>query len=224
MADDEQECYNKQNQPVGSESDDDIPQLSAHTLAALQEFYAKEKQRQESEVSQENQEISEDWQLSQFWYDNRTATILAEEALRASQNGRIACLCSPTLYKKLLEIKPEGCEAKVFEYDRRFSVFGEDFVFYDYKKPLDLPASVTEHSFDIVVADPPFLSEECLRKTAETIKYLGKEKIILCTGQIMEDLAFKLLRVEPCKFQPTHARNLANKFACFLNYDSELDK
>ena len=98
-------------------------------------------------------------------------------------NSRIACLCSPTLYKKLLEIKPEGCEAKVFEYDRRFSVFGEDFVFYDYKKPLDLPASVTEHSFDIVVADPPFLSEECLRKTAETIKYLGKEKIILCTGK-----------------------------------------
>lgn len=51
----------QQNQPVGSESDDDIPQLSAHTLAALQEFYAKEKQRQESEASQENQEISEDW-------------------------------------------------------------------------------------------------------------------------------------------------------------------
>ena len=47
---------------------------------------------------------------------------------------------------------------------------------------------------------------------------------LLVSGQIMEDLAFKLLRVEPCKFQPTHARNLANKFACFLNYDSELDK
>ena len=47
---------------------------------------------------------------------------------------------------------------------------------------------------------------------------------LLVSGQIMEDLAFKLLRVEPCKFQPTHARNLANKFACFVNYDSELDK
>lgn len=223
MADDE----DQKNRQVGqneSDSDDDIPQLSAHTLEALQEFYTKEQQRLETEASQENKDIDEDWQLSQFWYDNRTATILAEEALRASKNGRIACLCSPTLYKKVLEIKPEGCEAKVFEYDRRFSVFGEDFVFYDYKKPFDLPASITEHSFDLVVADPPFLSEECLRKTAETIKYLGKEKIILCTGQIMEDLAFKLLRVKPCKFQPTHARNLANKFGCFVNYDSDLDK
>ena len=98
-------------------------------------------------------------------------------------NPRIACLCAPTLYKKLLEIKPAGCEAKVFEFDRRFAVFGEDFIFYDYKKPLDLPDSVTEHSFDLVFVDPPFLAEECLTKTAQTVKYLAKEKIILCTGK-----------------------------------------
>ena len=62
-------------------------------------------------------------------------------------------------------------------------MFGEDFIFYDYKKPLDLEAAITEHSFDLVFADPPFLSEECLTKTAKTIKYLAKEKIILCTGK-----------------------------------------
>ena len=100
---------------------------------------------------------------------------------------RIACLCAPTLYKKLLEIKPAECEAKVFEFDRRFAVFGEDFIFYDYKDPLDLPESVTEHSFDLVFADPPFLSEDCLTKTAETIKYLAKEKISLCTGKYGEN-------------------------------------
>jgi len=41
-------------------------------------------------------------------------------------------------------------------------------------------------------------------------------------GEVMEDLAFKLLRVSPCTFQPTHARNLGNKFACFVNYDTDL--
>ena len=40
----------------------------------------------------------------------------------------------------------------------------------------------------------------------------------------MEDLAFKLLDVMPSTFQPTHARNLGNKFACFVNYDSDLNK
>ena len=98
--------------------------------------------------------------------------------------SRIACLCAPTLYKKLLEVKPVGCEAKIFEYDQRFGVYGEDYIFYDYRTPLDLPKCAAEHSFDLVFADIPFLSEECLTKVTETIKFLAKEKIILCTGEL----------------------------------------
>ena len=37
-------------------------------------------------------------------------------------------------------------------------------------------------SFDVVVADPPFLNEDCLTKTAQTIRLLAKNKVILCTG------------------------------------------
>lgn len=44
-----------------NDSDNDIPQLSAHTLAALQEFYDEEKHRQETTASQENHEVDEDW-------------------------------------------------------------------------------------------------------------------------------------------------------------------
>lgn len=52
----------KQNQPVESDndSDDDIPQLSAQTLAALQGFYDEQKQREVS-ASEENDAIDEDW-------------------------------------------------------------------------------------------------------------------------------------------------------------------
>ena len=64
-------------------------------------------------------------------------------------------------------------------------MYGEDFVFYDYNKPLDVPTSLGKGSFDLVVADPPFLSEECLQKTAETIRHLAKDKILLCTGEYM---------------------------------------
>lgn len=39
--------------------------------------------------------------------------------------------------------------------------------------------------FDLVIADPPFLSEECLTKTTETIKFLSKKNIVLCTGNIL---------------------------------------
>ena len=88
----------------------------------------------------------------------------------------------PTLYSKLVKVKPSECEVLLLEYDQRFEIYGEDFVFYDYNKPLDLPQKLVKRSFDLVVADPPYLSEECLRKTSETVKFLAKDKILLCTG------------------------------------------
>ena len=134
---------------------------------------------------------------------------------------RIACISSPTLYSALIKDKPESCQVKLFEFDRRFDCYGDDFIFYDYNHPLQL-SGCQQNSFDLVVADPPFLSEECLTKTSVTIKYLAKDKIILCTGSVMEELATKLLGVKRCKFVPKHARQLANEFSCFINYDSDL--
>ena len=83
---------------------------------------------------------------------------------------------------------------KLLEYDKRFAaVAKDDFIFYDYKSPMSfgqISAGSTSkdcfrESFDIVIADPPFLSEECFAKTAVTIKYLAKEeaKLLVCTGK-----------------------------------------
>lgn len=75
----------------------------------------------------------------------------------------------------------------LLEYDSRFEIFGEDFIEYDYKFPLDVPRNILRQ-FDLVIADPPFLSEECLTKTAVTMKFLTKKNIVLCTG--MYDIIF----------------------------------
>ena len=82
---------------------------------------------------------------------------------------------------------------KLLEYDKRFAaVAKDDFIFYDYKSPMSFgqmstgaPKECFRESFDIVIADPPFLSEECFAKTAVTIKYLAKEeaKLLVCTGK-----------------------------------------
>ena len=68
------------------------------------------------------------------------------------------------------------------EFDERFKIFGDDFVFYDYKEPLKLEPELKK-KFDVVIADPPFLSDECLTKMAISMRFLSKEKLILCTGE-----------------------------------------
>ena len=97
-----------------------------------------------------------------------------------------------------MELKPPECQTTLLEYDRRFEIYGDDFVFYDYNKPLELPKALQIEPFDLVIADPPFLSEECLRKTAQTIKFLAKGKILLCTGTqrlIDKDIKFLIMWV-----------------------------
>lgn len=99
---------------------------------------------------------------------------------------RVACVSAPSVYQKLKQGVLSGSDrisAVVLEYDRRFATYGDEFIFYDYNEPLSLPATVAPQSFDVVLADPPYLSEECLHKVAQTIKYLSKGKVLLCTGK-----------------------------------------
>ncbi|XP_043470889.1 EEF1A lysine methyltransferase 1-like isoform X2 [Leptopilina heterotoma] len=109
----------------------------------------------------------------------------------------------------------------IFEFDKRFSAFGSDFIYYDYNEPLNFPSQLKEN-YDLVITDPPFLSEECFTKTASTIKSIAKEKIIVCTGAIMEEHVEKLLNLKKCEFLPKHKNNLANEFFCYANFS--LDK
>ncbi|KAJ8409909.1 hypothetical protein AAFF_G00209500 [Aldrovandia affinis] len=209
-----------------SDSDDDVPQLSESTLAALQEFYS-EKQGLHTQITPDDKfsvgAVEEDWRMSQFWYSDETASRLAEDVLQAAgEGGRIACLGAPSVYQKLKQRDP-NVSAVLLEFDRRFSIYGDEFIFYDYNNPLCLQEDVGPQSFDVVIADPPYLSQECLGKVALTIRFLTKGKVLLCTGAIMQVDAEKLLGLKMCTFLPKHTHNLANEFRCYANYQSCLD-
>jgi len=264
--------------------DDDIPQLSTNALAALQEFLQERQAQQEMEAvdeaettddhqqqqqpqqQQELRHVSEDWQLSQFWYTESTALALAREALAAAgDGGRIACVSCPTLYKAVVDTlnKEAAVEAAaaasdlssasspslppravVLEFDRRFAKWGRDFVFYDYQDPSvpDLPVE-WRGAFDVVVCDPPFLTEPCAGATwRAAVDTLGKKpaaqaaasaaaqasasvapKIMFCTGEIMEETLTALSggSLRKCEtFVPEHASKLSNPFVLMTNFET----
>ncbi|XP_057744136.1 uncharacterized protein LOC130962066 [Arachis stenosperma] len=214
------------------DDDDDAPVLSSHALAALKEFLSEQQSHhsasaegetatavEESKVSL----VSEDWRLSQFWYSAETAKTVAEEVLKlcnGSVNSPVACIACPTLYAYLKNMDP-NVPAQLLEYDKRFEQYGSDYTFYDYNHPEELPPEL-KHSFKIVVADPPYLSKECLQKVAETISVLiqpGESFLLLLTGEVQRERAAEILGLHPCGFRPQHSSKLGNEFRLFTNYD-----
>ncbi|KAH6560424.1 hypothetical protein BASA61_008828 [Batrachochytrium salamandrivorans] len=228
-----------------SESDDDLI-LSSSSMAALQEFI-REKNEAEAkfialkEVAQKEADAAallakeidifdfkEDWQLSQFWYANSTRDALAIESIKNTvDGGRIGCISSPSVFVTLKRMNPEHRDLVVFEFDRRFDVYGDGFVFYDYSEPLALDEKdglrPLKGTFDYLLIDPPFLSEECWRKMAQTVRWLAKPdcKIIVCTGKQMRSLIEEELQCYATDYMPEHQNGLQNEFRAFINYPSE---
>ncbi|XP_065218042.1 EEF1A lysine methyltransferase 1 [Planococcus citri] len=211
------------------DDNDDMPCLSTEAMLALQEFM-NEKQMQNNLSSDSNtdeplkvNDIEENWQLSQFWYDDQTAEQLSSEALNEIENsGKIALIGCPSIYYFLKKRINDSVSIRLLDVDKRFSAYKDDFIYYDYNEPL--PPHIKDqwkNYFDIVVLDPPFLSEECFLKCALTAKYLAKDKIIICTGAVMESFVKKVLNANKTTFEPKHKNNLANEFCCYINYSSK---
>lgn len=116
-------------------------------------------------------------------------------------------------------------KTKIFEFDERFQKFGEDFQFYDYNKANeDNYLAEFASSFDLIIVDPPFLSQECLEKTSTIVKRLKKEQglVILNTGSVQRDLASSLLGLKETSYKPQHKNNLGNEFSSFANFDLDV--
>lgn len=146
--------------------------------------------------------------MSQFWYDIPTSETLTKEVLTNATNAlskglldvyNIACISCPTLFKCLhsylkefknhssipdLALYCDRINIKLLEYDRRFGLYGDDYIFYDYNNPLSIDTQY-HNKFDLIISDPPYLSDECHVKTGMTIKKLGKNehKLLICTGK-----------------------------------------
>ncbi|XP_013101301.2 protein-lysine N-methyltransferase CG9154 [Stomoxys calcitrans] len=210
--------------------DDDEVTLPADTLAILQQFLVEKAQREQEEMEKiekkagKDAEFEEDWQLSQFWYSQSTKETLGAvvtQLVGDSKEFSIALLSCPSLYGTIKEIHEN---VKIFEYDKRFSAYGDDFVFYDFNEA-DSEHYLKDlwHQFDLIIADPPFLSEECITKISKIIANLLKpqhNKIIFCSGEVVEPWLTKSLPgVKKCNFQPQHERNLGNEFVSYANFN-----
>lgn len=172
------------------DSDDEPITLSAHALAALQQFKQEEQTRKEDfdklyqqlEEQFERRKFSidqfkEDWQLSQFWYSDETSDTLAQALLEGADKDTVICIASaPAVYAAITRIPEEELpttQIYLLEYDTRFEVMAgkEHFFKYDYNTPEQVPEPLRNKCHRLLI-DPPFLEVECQTKSAQAARNL----------------------------------------------------
>lgn len=217
-------------------------QLSTHALAALAEFRNEEKERQEkfSKMYQQAEDefderskltiddFKEDWQLSQFWYSDKTAEILLDALLEGANEDTVICIASaPSVYAIINKKDPKSLPTKhiyLFEFDKRFELLSgaQHFGFYDYNQPLNFRDDL-KGKVDRLLIDPPFLEKECQQKSSESAKALLKDsssKLISCTGERMkENVLANYPGIKVTDFYPEHKNGLSNEFRCYANFE-----
>ncbi|WZZ49464.1 hypothetical protein YC2023_049571 [Brassica napus] len=109
--------------------------------------------------------------------------------------------------------KDPSLQVQLLEYDMRFERYGSEFTYYDYNEPEDLPLDL-KHCFNIIVADPPYLSKECLERVTQTVSFMASpvdSLLLLLTAErycyylfarnVQRYMAAELLGVRPCVFK-----------------------
>lgn len=158
----------------------------------MQEFKQEEEQRQQDfeklykhadqKFAKQKKErgmelFKEDWQLSQFWYTEDTANVLADALLEgADSDTTIAIVSAPSVYAAIQRLPKERVPTDhiyLFEYDRRFELLAgkEHYFFYDYAKPLQFSDKV-KGKINRLLIDPPFLNDECQINCMSHINHL----------------------------------------------------
>ena len=84
---------------------------------------------------------------------------LSPQVCRISNEGAIACISCPSLYRALRKVAP-GQAAHLLEFDQRLAALAPPggFTLYDYNEPESVPDGL-RGAFSVVVCDPPYLSE-----------------------------------------------------------------
>lgn len=205
--------------------------LSPGALAALRE-HVSAKDEANALASEGSVETlpTEDFGMSQFWWDDPSAEALGQEALDTGARS-VAVLSAPSVYnglQRLLRRRPEahpGVRVKLLEFDARFeATAGSDFHQYDYAALEALPSEL-HGSFDYLLAGPPYMSLSCLDEYLRAFDLLGARGadtpasfVASCTLQ--EPLQERgLVMVE--EFKPGYQSKLSNPMRLYRrNYSA----
>ncbi|KAL9179691.1 hypothetical protein ACHAXT_008981 [Thalassiosira profunda] len=166
---------------------------------------------------------SEKGDLNQYWYSRNTIETLCDairEGLQGCNGSRVAFLSTPSLFFSLSLEEREHCT--LFDCDSSWASC-PGFQFYDYNDPTSVPGRL-HGSFDLIVIDPPFITNtvwECYAITAKLLAREGTGHILATTVWENALLMKDLFGCEPAVFRPSIPR-LVYQYSVFANFESAI--
>eukprot|EP00985_Skeletonema_marinoi_P010226 scaffold4824_cov193-Skeletonema_marinoi.AAC.5 len=165
----------------------------------------------------------ENGDLNQYWYSEKTCHVLcaAVKESMSLKGARVAFLSTPSLFFSLDEEDREQCV--LFDFDRSLSLgsCSNQFEFYDYNNPTNLDSKL-HGKFDVIVIDPPFISQSVWENYATTAALLGVKDgahIICTTVEQNEGLMERLFKCKVMNFQPSIPK-LIYQYNTYANFQS----
>ncbi len=164
--------------------------------------------------------------LNQYWYSKPTIEAIVKEV--GANATACAFLSTPSIFFSFDKKSELRKKSKVFDLDPRFEK-DPGFVVYDFKKPENIPKEL-HNTFDYVVIDPPFITEEVLTAYAEAAKLLlikstakkgepPSGKLMISTLVENAKIVEKTMGGKACKFQPSIPK-LVYQYNLYTNYPS----
>ena len=152
-----------------------------------------------------------------YWYSTDTIKAIADEVEEVATKA--AFLSTPSIYFSLKKSSPVRQSSWVLDLDEQWAS-EPGFFAYDFNKPDVLPEEILG-SFDCVVIDPPFITEDVWSKFATSAKLLLQPggKIILTTVAENREMLKGMLGVEPTAFKPS-IPHLVYQYDLYTNYES----
>ena len=133
---------------------------------------------------------------------------------------KAAFLSTPSIYFSLKKNSPLRQASYLLDLDEQWAR-EPGFFPYDFNKPDALPTEALG-TFDCVVIDPPFITEDVWKQFATSAKLLLQPggKIILTTVAENREMLKGMLGVEPKAFKPS-IPHLVYQYDLYTNYESQ---
>ena len=159
--------------------------------------------------------------FNQYWFSEKTIQFILNQIQKNNTGGRIGLIATPSIFFSL----PADTQEKSYLFDIDDVLISKhkngrkyDFNWTNY----DEKFSDLKNSFDFIVIDPPFITEEAWSKFASFAKYLASDKCKILVSSIAENdgQLKRLLNLDIKNFKPS-IPHLVYQYNFFANYDDE---